>query len=156
MRRARRKDGAQIFAIVGGIFLAVGSLLLTTFTWGVPADFRIDQNQREVTGVVETSEADPTRRINRRPVQRIGYRYVFEGKSFRGELVTVSQDLVTTLRPGAPARLEVNAQAPEESRLVGQRLAWFGPWGMLLGVFPLVGVALLLTSVYYWLPRGER
>lgn len=155
MRGARDKDGAQVLAIVGGIFFVVGSLLLTLFAWGVPTDFRIDKNQRELAGVVETSETDPTRRISRRPVQRIGYHYVVEGKSYRGELVTVNQNLVTALQPGATVRLEVNAQAPEESRLVGQRLARFGPWGLLLGVFPLIGVALLLTGAYYWLPRGK-
>jgi Protein of unknown function (DUF3592) len=149
MHRAGSRDpeGASILAIVGLVFVAVGGLLLTLFAWGVPTDWRIDKNQLLVPCIVETSEKDPTRRVGRRPVQRIGYRYTVDGRTYRDELVTVDAALVAALTPGAQGRLEVNAEAPEESRLAGQRVARFGPWGLLLGLVPVLGVALLLGAL---------
>ena len=74
--RARRLifgyHGAQlVFLIVGGVFLAVGSILTTVFCWHLPGDIAISMSRRTTQGIVREAAIDPHLRINRRLATRI-------------------------------------------------------------------------------------
>jgi hypothetical protein len=143
-RRLRLDSGAAILALVGVVFLLVGSVLATVFCWGLPTDWGIERRKLELTGEVTQAAIAEGRRINRKPATRIEYRYVVDGVAYADDLLTIDRGLVAAVQqPGARVALEVDREAPARSRIAGTTRSVFGWGGALTLVFPLFGLALL-------------
>lgn len=146
-----RHSGSSTVAIAGLVFGVVGGILLTVFGWGVPTDYRIDQSGATATGVVERVTVDPTRRKYRVPMTRLDYRFAIDGREYRGEHWTIDEAFLERHPVGATPTIELNGADPSESRLAGTRLATFGPWGLLTGLWPALGVGLLVFAFVLFL-----
>jgi len=142
----RFQGGAFVFLLVGGIFTVIGSVLCTVFCWGVPADLRLDMQGVPMHATLTEKHLDRSTEVNGRNPTTMHFRYQVQGQSFEAETNTLDDALA-----GTPLGMDVNVDVlksdPSVARLHGETRSMLGYWGLLMLLFPGLGLALAGTAV---------
>jgi hypothetical protein len=134
---------------VGGIFFALGVLMMIPLLWGLPSDLAIVVGKHVVPGqVLRVGKASYS--VNRRTPARIHYRYQYAGNEYESYSDAFDpQDIGLTEEPPTDATLNVQVSGlwPGCSRLEGTHNWVVGPLGLVFLLFPLLGGSLLFFSI---------
>ena len=136
------------FAQTGFAILGFSSIFFWTFA--VNADFSFLTFWRahgRVSGTV-TRVADTNARQNRAVIQANHYEYSVAGKTFEG----VSYSNGDAVRQGDRVLVEFFENAPQTSRIAGQRRKLFSAFASFVVIFPLIGLGFVVGAVR----RGSR
>jgi hypothetical protein len=149
-----RYTGRQaIFLLVGLIFSVVGIVLSVVFMWGLPSDIAIALAKREVPGqILRAGRTSYT--VNGESPTSVCYSYEFGGRRYEAssDILPGSPLDLAAAEPGhGKVTVELAAFHPASARIAGTTNSFFGAFGLLALVFPLVGGLLLAFAI-----RGNR
>jgi len=139
------------FAQIGWFVLGFGSIFFWAFAGNADFSFitmrgALNKSQGIVNRVVDTRASEGRRRIRANH-----YEYSVAGKTFQG--VSYSND--SSLSAGESVDVEYSVDAPEKSRIVGQRRAMFSPAIILVSIFPLIGLLIVIFATRYGTRRAQ-
>ena len=134
-----------------GWFLA-GFGMIFFYFFGTNADlsFATFRPDGETTGRV-VRLADTGASENEQQVRAAHYEYSVAGRPFTGQ----SYSTGAAPSEGSQVTIEFDEDAPERSRIAGMRRALFGPWAMLVAIFPLVGFVILYFATRTGVKRNH-
>jgi Protein of unknown function (DUF3592) len=140
----------NITAQVGWFVLGFGMVFFYVF--GTNADlsvitFREPEGQAvgRVTKIEETGASE-----NEQRVEAAHYEFSVAGRPFSG----TSYATGGTPAEGADVTIEYDEDDPARSRIAGMRRAMFGPWAMLVTIFPLIGLGILYFATRSGMKRN--
>ncbi len=140
--------GSQsVLRIIGGAFLALGSVFAVIFCAGLPVDIALAFAGQRATGTVTGTHVQTNVEINGQNPILIEYTYRFENVAYQGESPTLDGALLVRARPGATVPIEVLPFAPDFSRIEGETYSSFGYFVSFVLIFPLVGALLLASAI---------
>jgi hypothetical protein len=138
-------------ALVGWVFFAFGMIFFWAFAGNADLSFITFRgaHQRAMGKVtsVETSSAS----VNRQHVMKNHYEFSVAGAPVRG----TSYSTGSSVSEGDDVTIEYDPADPMRSRIAGMRRALFGPWLMLVAIFPAVGVLVIFFSTKYGFKRNR-
>jgi hypothetical protein len=136
----------KVLVLVGGFFLALGSLFTVIFAGRIPGDLAIAATGREITARVLSAELDRSTRINGRHPTEVRFAYTIDGEVHETSSSAVDQRLAA-LFPGQQVVVEVAPFYPAWARVSGTTRSWTGYFGLFTVLFPAIGALLLLMAV---------
>jgi hypothetical protein len=128
----------------GWIFFTMGSLFAWIF---IPLSdvmlwFEGNKNWEETVGQVMSAE--PTNSsVNETTVYQYLHSFELEGERFSGKSFTVGRQY----NDGEEVTIRYNADDPNESYIGSSRRAIFPAWVLFVLLFPLIGLAFIITSI---------
>jgi hypothetical protein len=120
------------------------------FVFGLQSDFSFltfrNAGGRTTGRVIETKSTGASE--NKQTVKATHYEYSIAGSTLRGTSYTTG----SAPEQGAEVTVEYDESNPVRSRIEGMRRGLFGPWGVVSGIFPLIGLVIL----YFAAKSGVR
>lgn len=144
----------NIFALIGWFLLAFSSPFFWLFAGNADLSvvtFRgaINRAQGWVTSIRATNASEGgSKGSSGTRIYANHYMYSVAGRSFEG----VSYSLGQSVEPGSAVEVEYLSSDPSTSRVAGMRRSIFGPWAVVVLIFPLIG----LLFVYFSTRSGGR
>lgn len=142
LRAAQRQRAPVTLAVIGGVFLALGVVLVgVLFPWNYSRDWqlRAADTATALGRILTVSDTDLT--INKRRVVR--YEFSFQpaaGGTVQGECFTTGR----RWREGVAVPVRYRPEAPAIGCLAGARSSKGENSGMIMPLFPLLGVVFLV------------
>jgi hypothetical protein len=141
-------NGAALF---GWVFFGFGMIFFWVFAGNADLSFLTFRgaHQRAMGKVtsVETSSAS----INHEHVMTNHYEFSVAGTPVHGKSYSTGSEVSA----GDDVTIEYDAADPLRSRIAGMRRAMFGPWLMLVALFPAIGVIVIFFSMKYGIKRNR-
>lgn len=142
-----RYQGTQfVKLLVGAIFSVVGVPFVLAFGWGVPSDVLVSVGGAQGRGQVVALHEDLSSEINGVHPVVVRFDYEVGGRRYTDESSTVDRELTGPLQVGDAVPIEYARRVPEWARVRGTTRSFFGYFGLLTVLFPLVGLGLALGA----------
>lgn len=135
-------------AQTGWIVFGIGMFFFWVFAESTDFSFITFRGAIGTTSGVVTGTAETGASINEQPVRANHYEYSVAGRRFKG----TSYSTGGAAAEGAEVAVEYRESDPTASRIQGMRRRQFGPFVLLVGLFPLIGFLVL----YFGLRSGVR
>ena len=137
-------------AQIGWAIFGFGMIFFWTFGSNADFSFATFEGAGRTTGRVIRVE-DTGASENESQVRASHYQYSVAGNVFDGK------SYATGAAPaeGAEVAVEYDQGNPKRSRISGMRRAMFGPWAMVVAVFPLVGFVILFFATRSGVKRNH-
>lgn len=132
---------------LGAIFAAVGVLFAVPLCWGLPGDLAIVVGGHELQGRVLSRELDRSTKINGRNPTVIRFAYSLDGTRYQAQSSTLDAEVIRAAAPDQLVPIQVAGLNPQWARVFGTTRSLFGYFGLLLLIFPALGVLLLSLAV---------
>lgn len=139
----RGSQGVKL--LIGLIFTAVGTILALTLGWGLPLDLALAVAASRTQATVTGTEIVSNVRVNNAHPTRIKYRFKLGGASYDGASSTLDSSM-RKLAVGASVPVEYLGAAPDVSRVEGTTVAAMGYVGIVVFVFPAVGLVFAIGA----------
>jgi Protein of unknown function (DUF3592) len=136
---------------IGWFVFGFGFIFFVVF--GLQSDFSFvtfrNARGRTTGRVIETKSTGASE--NEQTVQATHYEYSIAGSTLRGTSYTTG----SAPEQGAEVTVEYDESNPLRSRVEGMRRGMFGPWAVISGIFPLIGVVILYFAAKYGVRRNR-
>lgn len=130
-------NGASLF---GWVFFGFGMIFFWAFAGNADLSAITFRGPHEIAEARVLSVEPTGASEGGSRVQETRYEFSVAGRRVDGRSYTLG----ATPQPGALVEVEYDADNPERSRIPGMRRALFGPWLILVAIFPLVGLAVIV------------
>jgi hypothetical protein len=140
IRRRKLRGLAGCFPyLFAAMFIGVGAPLSAAFfPWRLIDELRLDLGTPATSPGVVTASEETSMSVNEQTVLRVRFRYAPRGG---GQMEGLSYQTGRGERVGAEVVIEHLEGRPSACRVRGGRLNAFGYFAILVGVFPLIGLA---------------
>jgi hypothetical protein len=133
-------NGVTLF---GWIFFGFGMLFFYFFGGNADISFLTFRGPHptvpgQVTKVDDTHASEGDERVHAH-----SYQYSVAGRTLSGTSYTTGP----AAEVGQPVVVEYDPAEPAQSRIAGMRRAVFGPWALILGILPLVGLLIMVFAM---------
>lgn len=139
------------FSQIGWLLFGFGMIFFWAFTFNADLSFVTFRGPHEtVDGKVMHVESTNASE-NKMPVHAHYYEYSVAGTLHSG----TSYSTGDSLSAGETVTVEYDQGDPSRSRIEGMRRALFGPWVVLVNLFPFIGLALMIPATITGLKRNR-
>ncbi len=151
-KRARqlifRYQGSQLaMLIIGLVFSGIGGVVTLALGQGMLAELALTLSRTSVTGHVIDTRLNRNVTVNGEHPTMIRFSYQAGGEQHMGESSTRDQDRIAAAIAGAEVPIEVASGHPTWARMAGTGYSVMGLYGLLLLIFPLIGLTLTFFAV---------
>lgn len=136
----------KVMLIIGVVFALFGGPMSLVFAWGLPGDLALRVAARPVPATVVSAHTDESVEINGENPVVVAFAFEEGGVPHDGTSTFTGRS-AAEFRPGAAVEAEVFPGRPDWARLKGGTYSTFGLIGLVVLLFPLVGVWLTFHAV---------